>query len=115
MKVRGYQMTRFKCSINNSYLEDGEIKQVDCFQELVQEVIDKASELGAESVSVNNIIEPEDKLKEGVRIDVEISDDKKADMSVFMIEYYSQYSWQFGRDEYYYEIDEDSITVHIGR
>ena len=108
-------MAKFKCYIPNSYYENGVLKFVDCFQELVQEVVDKAESLGAEKVNVVNIIEPDDRLKEGVSVDIEIPDDKKADMSVFMIEYYSQYSWQFGRDEYYYEIDEDSITVHIGR
>jgi hypothetical protein len=107
-------VTKFKCCIPNSYFEDGVLKTVDFFQDLVQEVVDKAESLGAEKVNVMNIIEPDEPLKEGVRVDVEIPDDKKADMSVFMIEYYSQYSWQFGRDEYYYEIDEDSITVHVG-
>ena len=106
-------MTRFKCSINNSYLEDGEIKQVDCFQELVQEVIDKANELGAESVSVNNIIEPEDKLKEGVRVEVVLQDDKTADFSSYLINYYSEYSWQFERKDFYYEFDGNEVHIHV--
>ena len=108
-------MAKFKCFIPNSYIKNGVLKFVDCFQELVQEVVDKADSLGAEKVNVVNIIEPEDRLKEGVRVEVDISDDLKAELSSYMIEYYSLYSWQLGRDEYYYEIDEDSITVHIGR
>ena len=108
-------MAKFKCYIPNSYYENGVLKFVDCFQELVQEVVDKADSLGAEKVNVVNIIETEDRLKGGVRVEVDISDDLKAELSSYMIEFYSLYSWELGRDEYYYEIDEDSITVHIGR
>ena len=106
-------MVVFRCYINNHYVENGVLKVVDCFQEVVQEVVDKAESLGG-VVEVTNIIEPEDKIKEGVVVKVKLPEDRKADFSIYMIEYYSEFSWQLGRDEYYYEIDEDSVSVHIG-